>query len=162
MNHFFRFPFLLSMAAIGSVGLGASAQASATASLLQHYYGIKNALVSGDAVAAAQSAASFQAALINAAVNAAEAKAIQELKPALQEAANTIQNSKDLGKQREAFAKLSASMITLVKANKSSDKVYIDYCPMKKASWLSAEQAIKNPYYGSSMLTCGKVTETIQ
>ena len=28
--------------------------------------------------------------------------------------------------------------------------------------WLSEEQAIKNPYYGSSMLTCGKITETIK
>ncbi|RYF82932.1 MAG: DUF3347 domain-containing protein, partial [Chitinophagaceae bacterium] len=36
------------------------------------------------------------------------------------------------------------------------------YCPMKKALWLSNEKAIKNPYYGSAMLTCGKVTETIE
>jgi hypothetical protein len=33
---------------------------------------------------------------------------------------------------------------------------------MKKAYWLSPDKAIKNPYYGSAMLTCGKVTETIQ
>jgi len=32
---------------------------------------------------------------------------------------------------------------------------------MKKAVWLSNEKAIKNPYYGSQMLTCGKVVETI-
>ncbi|MAQ74933.1 MAG: hypothetical protein CL613_01215 [Aquimarina sp.] len=31
---------------------------------------------------------------------------------------------------------------------------------MKKAYWLSKEKDIKNPYYGSSMLTCGKVAET--
>ena len=30
---------------------------------------------------------------------------------------------------------------------------------MKKAAWLSSEKQIKNPYYGSSMLTCGEVTE---
>jgi hypothetical protein len=28
---------------------------------------------------------------------------------------------------------------------------------MKKASWLSNDKAIKNPYYGSAMLTCGNV-----
>jgi hypothetical protein len=32
---------------------------------------------------------------------------------------------------------------------------------MKKSYWLSADEAIKNPYYGNMMLTCGKVSETI-
>ncbi|RYF87461.1 MAG: DUF3347 domain-containing protein, partial [Chitinophagaceae bacterium] len=42
----------------------------------------------------------------------------------------------------------------------SSQPIYLQYCPMKKASWLSSEKQIRNPYYGSSMLTCGEVTET--
>jgi hypothetical protein len=33
---------------------------------------------------------------------------------------------------------------------------------MKKMYWLSSEAAIKNPYYGKMMLTCGSVTETIK
>jgi hypothetical protein len=36
------------------------------------------------------------------------------------------------------------------------------YCPMKKANWLSSSATIKNPYYGNSMLTCGKVVETLK
>jgi hypothetical protein len=32
---------------------------------------------------------------------------------------------------------------------------------MKKAYWISEEKGIENPYYGTGMLTCGKVTETI-
>jgi hypothetical protein len=32
---------------------------------------------------------------------------------------------------------------------------------MKKATWLSETNAIKNPYYGKQMLTCGKTTETL-
>jgi hypothetical protein len=39
--------------------------------------------------------------------------------------------------------------------------LYEQYCPMKKATWLSETAAIKNPYYGSQMLTCGKTTETL-
>ena len=31
-----------------------------------------------------------------------------------------------------------------------------------KASWLSAEKNIKNPYYGSSMLTCGSVKSELK
>ena len=32
---------------------------------------------------------------------------------------------------------------------------------MKKAYWVSQESEIKNPYYGSSMLSCGKVIEKL-
>jgi hypothetical protein len=32
----------------------------------------------------------------------------------------------------------------------------------KGANWLSKESTIKNPYYGSQMLTCGKTVETIK
>lgn len=32
----------------------------------------------------------------------------------------------------------------------------------KGATWLSKENVVKNPYYGSMMLSCGKVTETIK
>jgi DNA-binding transcriptional regulator WhiA len=74
-----------------------------------------------------------------------------------------MSETKDLKKQREYFASFSTNMIAVAKAVKLSDKpVYHAYCPMKKASWLSSEKAIKNPYYGSSMLTCGEVTGTIQ
>jgi hypothetical protein len=29
-------------------------------------------------------------------------------------------------------------------------------------NWLSKENTIKNPYYGSQMLSCGSVVETIK
>ncbi|MGY4386382.1 hypothetical protein ACVWYN_003435 [Pedobacter sp. UYP24] len=32
---------------------------------------------------------------------------------------------------------------------------------MKKSSWLSSEKAVKNPYFGSAMLACGSVQETL-
>jgi hypothetical protein len=65
--------------------------------------------------------------------------------------------------QREKFATLSTNMFALAKTMKlSAEPVYQQYCPMKKASWLSNNKAIKNPYYGSAMLTCGSVKETIQ
>ncbi|RYF79677.1 MAG: DUF3347 domain-containing protein, partial [Chitinophagaceae bacterium] len=40
-----------------------------------------------------------------------------------------------------------------------NEPIYLQYCPMKNASWLSSAKQIRNPYYGSSMLTCGEVTE---
>jgi hypothetical protein len=53
-------------------------------------------------------------------------------------------------------------MFELVKGLKlNTNTLYEQYCPMKKATWLSESAAIKNPYYGSQMLTCGKTTETL-
>jgi hypothetical protein len=33
---------------------------------------------------------------------------------------------------------------------------------MVKANWLSKEKEVKNPYYGSKMMNCGKTIETIK
>ena len=73
-----------------------------------------------------------------------------------------ISTSTDLKKQREAFKSVTKSTYDLIKVSKSTDVVYKQYCPMADADWLSKEKAIKNPYYGSSMLTCGNVVETIK
>ncbi len=68
--------------------------------------------------------------------------------------------------QREHFASLSKNMHQLMKAIKPDYTVYFDHCPMyndgKGADWLSKESIIKNPFYGSQMLTCGSVKETIK
>jgi hypothetical protein len=32
----------------------------------------------------------------------------------------------------------------------------------KGANWVSKDNTIKNPYYGSQMLSCGKTLETIK
>ncbi len=85
-----------------------------------------------------------------------------ESRNALLTDANAISLSKDLKLQREKFATLSTNMFALAKTVKlSADPVYQQYCPMKKASWLSDNKAIKNPYYGSAMLTCGSVKQTL-
>ena len=79
--------------------------------------------------------------------------------------AEKIATTKDVSKQRETFVLLSKNMYELVKVNKQDKPVYYQHCPMynggKGANWLSKEEAVKNPYYGSQMLTCGKVQETI-
>ena len=73
-----------------------------------------------------------------------------------------ISQTKDLKLQREKFATLSTNLFALAKTVKlTTEPVYQQYCPMKKASWLSNNRAIKNPYYGSAMLTCGSVKTTL-
>ncbi len=138
---------------------------SALSALLSKYYGIKNSLVTNDAIVAARQAMEFSETVEKIDVkklDVSDQQAFNKTKPSLLSGAGIIGTSTDIKNQREAFASFSAAMIVMAKAGKLSQQpVYIDYCPMKKTSWLSASIQIKNPYYGSSMLTCGKVSETL-
>ena len=127
--------------------------------LLQSYLDIKNALVAGNANTASLNAGEFVKTL-----NGIDAKLINEAtRSALLKDAGHISGSKDIKQQREYFAPFSTNMYDVTKSVKLTDQpVFYAYCPMKKSYWLSDAPAIKNPYYGSSMLTCGKVTETIK
>jgi hypothetical protein len=130
-----------------------------TSKLLPAYYEVKDALVAGNATLAASKAGELVKA-----INSADAKMLPKAsKDLLLADAGKIAGDKDLKSQRAYFAGLSNQMIALVKTSKlSAEPIYQQYCPMKKSSWLSSEKDIKNPYYGSAMLTCGKVTETIK
>jgi hypothetical protein len=126
--------------------------------LLSQYYNIKDALVTGNGNDASAKAEEF----IKIA-NSIDYKLISEGNiNALLKDATPISETKDIKIQREHFANLSNNMVILAKAMKlTTQPIYQAYCPMKKANWLSNDKAIKNPYYGSAMLTCGKVVETI-
>ena len=76
--------------------------------------------------------------------------------------AKIIAETSDITKQRDAFKTLSTDMYQVMKVSKINETVYYQYCPMQDAYWISTENKIKNPYYGSQMLTCGKVVETIK
>lgn len=157
--------FFLSALFAGSA-IQANAQSSGSINnLLADYYAVKNALVAGDAAKAKSGAADFiqhANGLDPKTLSTAEQSAYNPVKANLLAQAKLLAESKDLAAQRNAFAGFSDQMIGLVKAIKPATAVYVDYCPMKKASWLSAEQAIKNPYYGNAMLNCGAVKETIK
>ncbi|HKC36710.1 MAG TPA: DUF3347 domain-containing protein [Chitinophagaceae bacterium] len=126
--------------------------------LLSQYYNIKDALVAGNGVLASVKAEEF----IKTA-NSIDYKLISEGNiNAFLKDATPISEIKDIKIQRDHFANLSNNMATLAKGVKlTADPIYQAYCPMKKANWLSNDKAIKNPYYGNAMLTCGKVVETI-
>ena len=80
--------------------------------------------------------------------------------------AKGIAATQDVKKQRVLFINLSKKMYDLVKVAKFETPVYYQFCPMandgKGANWLSKENAIQNPYYGSKMLKCGEVVGTIK
>jgi len=68
----------------------------------------------------------------------------------------------DVQEQRKQFDFLSQTLIRTIKVfGMLDDTLYVEHCPMamdgKGADWLSRETAIRNPYYGDDMLTCGLV-----
>ena len=130
-----------------------SAFAQNTNDLFNKYINVKNALVNSDSKTASQAIETFYQSL-KSAQNFAQ-------KDELLRAAEKLNKANNLEKQRASFNDVSTQMWKLVKgSDKVSQTVYYQYCPMKKAYWLSKEKDIKNPYYGSSMLTCGKIAET--
>ena len=67
--------------------------------------------------------------------------------------------------QREHFEVLSTDIKDLIGLVGSEKTLYQDFCPMfndgKGAIWLSEFKEIKNPYYGSKMLTCGSIQKEL-
>lgn len=67
---------------------------------------------------------------------------------------------------RKNFIALSDWMIQVTETFRpTSETLYLQHCPMadndKGADWLSKEEPIVNPYFGESMLRCGKVKKKI-
>ena len=139
-------------------------KATALSDILLTYYSIKDALVAGKAEAASTKAGEFVKAINGIdmkALSEADHTAFMAVNEKLAFDAEHIAESKDLAKQKDHFKTFSDNLFTLAKAVKlSANPVYQQYCPMKKASWLSSDAAIKNPYYGSAMLSCGSVKTT--
>ena len=69
----------------------------------------------------------------------------------------------DLEAEREAFRDLSLAMAKLVASGQLGD-AGIFFCPMADAYWLQkpGDDALRNPYYGKSMLACGSKVDKVE
>ncbi|MFA6274079.1 MAG: DUF3347 domain-containing protein [Candidatus Paceibacterota bacterium] len=99
-------------------------------------------------------------------LNANQKKEYLEIAEDAKENAKHIgDNSGKIDHQREHFAILSKDINDLIKMFGTKRKLYQDYCPMynegKGAIWISETKEIKNPFYGSQMLTCGSLKKTL-
>ena len=89
---------------------------------------------------------------------AAQAVILGKDGPRIAKAANALERAADLTAARDAFGALTEAVLTAGKAEgwKDVEGVRLAYCPMVQKSWLQKDEQIRNPYYGSSMLTCGE------
>ncbi|MDQ6529751.1 DUF3347 domain-containing protein [Flavobacterium sp. LHD-85] len=134
-------------------------------SVYDAYFSVKDALIKSDSKLTSAKAATLLTAIT--AVKMDKLKSNEhtvwmKVVKKLTADAKSISATTDLKKQRETFKSLSKSTYDLIKVSSPSEPIYKQYCPMADADWLSKEKAVKNPYYGSSMLTCGNVVETIK
>jgi hypothetical protein len=138
---------------------------SPLSNLLVLYYDLKNALVNSDATAASVWAGKLFNAITRfdtKSLSATELNVFASVQSKLSYDTRHIAEVQKIEHQREHFASLSINMYSLAKSVRlSAWPVYEDYCPMKKAYWLSEEKEIKNPYYGSQMPDCGDITNTL-
>ena len=141
------------------------ADASQLQSVYDSYFAVKDALIKSDSKLTSAKAATLLA-TINAVkmdkLKSNEHTVWMKVVKKLTADAKSISATTDLKKQREAFKSLSKNTYDLIKVSNPEQPIYKQYCPMADADWLSKEKAVKNPYYGSSMLTCGNVVETIK
>jgi hypothetical protein len=94
----------------------------------------------------------------NAIAKAVKGDEMKMLPPDIAKQADALAQAKDLKAAREAFKPLSASLVKYLAENKAGQGTYHEaYCPMAKANWLQTGKAIKNPYMGKAMLTCGEL-----
>jgi len=137
--------------------------------VFDNYFALKDALVKTDGNTASTKATSLLSA-INAVkmetLKADEHNVWMKVLKNIKEDAEHIADTKDAKHQRDHFDTLSKNIYELIKVSKQETPTYYQFCPManngKGANWLSKENVVKNPYYGSMMLSCGKVTETIK
>lgn len=136
-----------------------------TEEMINFYLQLKNALTVDDSKGAASAAGNLKSALINLgkqSMQNSQKKLYQDVADdAIENTQHIADNGGNIKHQREHFENLSNDIYDLVKAFGASQILYKNYCPMKKASWLSEIKEIKNPYFGKSMLTCGSIKETI-
>lgn len=137
--------------------------------VFDNYFAVKDALVKTDG-----NTASTKATALLSAINAVKMETLTTKEHSvwmkvlnnIKEDAKHIADTKDAKRQRDHFMTLSKNIYDLIKVSKQETPTYYQFCPManngKGANWLSKENVVKNPYYGSMMLSCGKVTETIK
>jgi len=84
----------------------------------------------------------------------------------LKKALKSMQLEAEIESQRLAFKDFSDTFYKTIKAyGLGGTTAFYEYCPMafnnSGAYWLSDNAAIRNPYFGAKMLSCGSVEEEL-
>lgn len=138
--------------------------------LLSPYLAIAEGLASDDLSSATTGVDPLHQALNSidsSSIDAAVGKRWQAEQKGLSTIIERLSRASDLDSMRSAFALLSDEMLTIQRTFgfQSANQLFELHCPMafdgRGATWLQANDAVRNPYYGSSMLKCADKVEEL-
>ncbi|WP_456377005.1 DUF3347 domain-containing protein [Lutibacter sp.] len=140
---------------------------SATSAIIDSYLQIKNALVKDNKDGAAKGGTMMLTAFADfdmSQLNDTQHKEYMEILEDAKEQAEHIVKS-PIDHQREHFENLSVDVNDLIALLGTDKTLYQSKCPMagegEGAIWLSEYKEIKNPFFGSKMISCGNVEKQI-
>lgn len=144
-------------------------QPSSATAIINTYLALKDALVEDNSGKAAEAGSEMVKAFEEfdtSGVPADKTSQVNDiLENAKEQAEHISKNGSNIAHQREHLAVLSNDLNDLINIIGTDRPLYQAFCPMydnnKGAIWLSASSEIKNPFFGSEMLTCGKVQKEI-
>lgn len=149
------------------------------ADLMATYYGMKDAFVKWDTVAANKAAVDIQAKAERLPMNELKAdsgivQTAKDFSASVVAEAKGILGENDIEQKRRSFHMLSEHLYNLLRTVRySGEVVYHQRCPMafndtEEAYWLSNQSEIMNPYLGTShskykdkMLHCGDIADSL-
>lgn len=137
---------------------------------LDYYYQLKNAFVATDGTAADLTASQLRISIDS--LDAKKLKldtslniTIAGYKTTMLNAVDALIKERDMLKKRRQFGVISDALYSLMQAAPyKGATVYQLHCPMAfdtGANWLNNVAVVNNPYYGSKMLTCGSVVDSL-
>ncbi|OYX82994.1 MAG: hypothetical protein B7Y83_12990 [Flavobacteriales bacterium 32-34-25] len=141
-----------------------------TEAIINGYLKIKNALANDKSKEATTEANDFAKAVSATNSSKIDSKLVDKYttitESAKKQADLIVSNDGKIAEQRTHFAILSKDITSLLATFGTSKKLYQDYCPMynegKNGYWISEIKEIRNPYYGSEMLSCGGMIKEIK
>ncbi|MEQ8839109.1 MAG: DUF3347 domain-containing protein, partial [Lacipirellulaceae bacterium] len=138
--------------------------------LVNPYLAISQALSADDARAATNAVAHLHQIVSKISAQSLSGKAAERWKSELNSLSTItarLSKASYLKSLRSAFALLSDQLLTLQRmfGLPDSDQLFELHCPMafegRGASWIQADDAVRNPYYGASMLKCADKVEPL-
>ncbi len=134
--------------------------------LVDAYLLVKDALTQDDLQAASSAVNGLKEALSDIDMNLIKDDQQMEVwmthLSALKKHIEAAEQAKDLGGFRDQFALLSGAIGETFSTFGVNRKLFVQFCPMEDAYWLSEEEEIINPYMEEEMRGCGETKGTVQ
>lgn len=133
--------------------------------VLKDYFNLKDALVSDDESKAKELGGILMNSIASLDISKYSDAQKIELKDIIKDAKEHAEHisKSPIGHQREHFKVLSKDVTDMIAITGTTNTLYEQFCPMYDggSAWLSTNKEVRNPYYGSKMLKCGKVQKEI-